>query len=136
MSENDKLKQAGLKVTTPRVKILSILANASDKHLSAEDVYKMLQQSNQDVSLATVYRVLSQFELAGLVYKHHFEGEHAVFEVSKGHHDHLICTECGAVVEFCDTDIQARQKQIAKDHGYQLTSYTLHILGLCEKCKA
>lgn len=121
---NSELKQAGLKVTLPRVKILQILEEA--EHFSAEDVYKILLEANEDVGLATVYRVLTQFESAGLVIRHNFEGGHSVFELDRGeHHDHMVCVESGEVIEFHNEQIEALQEKIAKEHGYELTSHNL-----------
>jgi Fur family ferric uptake transcriptional regulator len=121
---NSDLKQAGLKVTLPRVKILKILEEA--KHFSAEDVYKLLLEANEDVGLATVYRVLTQFESAGLVIRHNFEGGHSVFELDRGeHHDHMVCIENGEVIEFHNEQIEALQEKIAEEHGYELTSHSL-----------
>ncbi len=121
---NSDLKQAGLKVTLPRVKILKILEEA--EHFSAEDVYKLLLEANEDVGLATVYRVLTQFESAGLVIRHNFEGGHSVFELDRGeHHDHMVCIENGEVIEFHNEKIEALQEQIAQEHGYELTSHSL-----------
>lgn len=121
---NSDLKQAGLKVTLPRVKILQILEEA--EHFSAEDVYKILLDANEDVGLATVYRVLTQFESAGLVIRHNFEGGHSVFELDRGnHHDHMVCVENGEVIEFHNEQIEALQEQIAHEHGYELTSHSL-----------
>lgn len=125
-SENDELRKAGLKVTLPRVKILSILENNKEGHLSAEDVYRVLLDAGEDVGLATVYRVLTQFEAAGLVERHNFESGHAVFELaSDEHHDHMVCTTTGKVIEFFDPIIEERQKAIAKEHGYQIVDHSL-----------
>ncbi len=128
-SENTELRKAGLKVTLPRVKILSILENAEDDgdhHLSAEDVYKKLLESGDDVGLATVYRVLTQFESAGLVLRHNFEGGHAVFELAGDeHHDHMVCTQTGNVMEFYDEIIENRQREIAEQHGYDLVDHSM-----------
>lgn len=126
MSENTDLKKAGLKVTLPRLKVLSLLENADEHHMSAEDVYKALLDSGDDVGLATVYRVLTQFEAAGLVQRNNFEGGHAVFELSKDeHHDHMVDTESGQVIEFCDPVIEERQRQIAEEHGFELVDHSL-----------
>jgi Fur family ferric uptake transcriptional regulator len=126
MSENTDLKKAGLKVTLPRLKVLSLLENADEHHMSAEDVYKALLDSGDDVGLATVYRVLTQFEAAGLVQRNNFEGGHAVFELSKDeHHDHMVDTETGQVIEFCDPVIEERQRQIAEEHGFELLDHSL-----------
>ncbi|OZG71686.1 ferric iron uptake transcriptional regulator [Hahella sp. CCB-MM4] len=125
-NENLELKKAGLKVTLPRVKILSILESAENRHMSAEDVYKSLLESGDDVGLATVYRVLTQFESAGLVLRHNFEGGHAVFELNNDdHHDHMVCTETGEVIEFCDPVIEKRQKEIAAERGYEIVDHSL-----------
>lgn len=133
---NDQLRAAGLKVTAPRIKILEIMANAKPHHMSAEAVYKTLIESGEDVGLATVYRVLTQFEAAGLVRRHNFEGDHAVFELDQGeHHDHLVCVKCDHVDEFVDAEIEARQETIAKQSGFQMTDHALTIYGLCPKCQ-
>lgn len=135
--ENQQLKKAGLKVTLPRVKILQILENAPTHHLSAEDVYKTLLEQGEDVGLATVYRVLTQFESAGLVTRHHFEGGHSIFEVNQGdHHDHLVCLKCAKVVEFIDSVIEERQRAIADAHGFSLTDHNLYLYGICGDCAA
>ncbi|SMF00502.1 Fur family transcriptional regulator, ferric uptake regulator [Alteromonadaceae bacterium Bs31] len=124
--ENQELRKAGLKVTLPRVKILQILENSEDRHLSAEDVYKMLLDAGEDVGLATVYRVLTQFESAGLVERHNFDGGHSVFELDRGdHHDHMVCIETGKVIEFHNDKIEEIQEQIAEDHGYQISGHSL-----------
>jgi len=124
--ENDELKKVGLKVTLPRLKVLSLLEKAKDHHMSAEDVYKALLDLGEDVGLATVYRVLTQFEAAGLVERHNFEGGHAVFELAKeSHHDHMVCVETGIVVEFCDSVIEDRQKEIAAEYGFDLIDHKL-----------
>jgi Fur family transcriptional regulator, ferric uptake regulator len=126
--ENQELKKAGLKITLPRVKILELLETAehNNQHLSAEDVYRTLMESGEDVGLATVYRVLTQFESAGLVVRHNFEGGHSVFELAKGeHHDHMVNLDSGEVVEFCDEVIEKRQRQIADDMGFDLIDHSL-----------
>ncbi|MEM9100968.1 MAG: ferric iron uptake transcriptional regulator [Pseudomonadota bacterium] len=124
--DNQQLKKAGLKVTLPRVKILEILETKIGKHLSAEEVYKLLLDAGDDVGLATVYRVLTQFEAAGLVERHNFEGGHSVFELSTGdHHDHMVCIETGEVIEFFDEEIEKRQKIIAEKHGFDLADHSL-----------
>lgn len=133
---NDELRAAGLKVTAPRIKILEIMTNAKPHHMSAEAVYKTLIESGEDVGLATVYRVLTQFEAAGLVRRHNFEGDHAVFEIDQGeHHDHLVCVKCGHVDEFVDKEIEVRQETIAQQSGFQMTDHALTIYGLCPKCQ-
>ncbi len=127
-NENQELRKVGLKVTLPRVKILQILdnSNLSGTHMSAEDVYKTLLDQGEDVGLATVYRVLTQFETAGLVERHNFEGGHSVFELAKDeHHDHMVCTESGEVIEFHDEDIERLQKEIAERHGFELVDHSL-----------
>lgn len=134
--DREELKKAGLKVTVPRMKILSILETAKERHLSAEDIYKQLLESGHDVGLATVYRVLTQFEQAGLVVRHHFEGDYSVFELDNGeHHDHLVCVACGRVEEFVDDVIEERQKQVAEQFGFEMTDHSLYIYGICGKCK-
>ena len=126
--ENQELRKAGLKVTLPRVKILQILEHAEDKHMSAEDVYKALLDAEEDVGLATVYRVLTQFETAGLVVRHNFDGGHSVFELSRGeHHDHMVCMETGDVIEFIDPEIEKRQHAIAEEHGFEIVDHNLVI---------
>lgn len=124
--ENQELRKVGLKVTLPRVKILQILEHTSGRHMSAEDVYKALMDADEDVGLATVYRVLTQFEGAGLVVRHNFDGGHSVFELSRGeHHDHMVCVDSGEVVEFFSEEIEALQKQIADRHGFELVDHNL-----------
>ena len=133
---NSDLKKAGLKVTIPRVKILQILENAKSHHLSAEDVYRVLLESDEDIGLATVYRVLTQFEEAGLVIRHNFAEGHSVFELDSGtHHDHLVCVKCGRVEEFIDSLIEERQQQVAKEAGYTITDHSLNIYGICAQCQ-
>jgi Fur family ferric uptake transcriptional regulator len=128
--ETSDIKNAGLKLTLPRMKILELLENSDDRHLKAEDVYKMLLDSGEEISLATVYRVLTQFETAGLVTRHHFEGGHAVFELNDGdHHDHLVDISTGKVVEFYDEVIEQRQKDIAKQYHFTITGHTMVLYG-------
>ncbi len=127
-NENQELRKVGLKVTLPRVKILQILDTSSGegRHMSAEDVYKTLLDQGEDVGLATVYRVLTQFETAGLVERHNFEGGHSVFELAKDeHHDHMVCTETGQVIEFIDSEIERLQHEIAERHGFELVDHSL-----------
>ena len=125
-SENQELRKAGLKVTLPRVKILQILESNQQRHLSAEDVYKQLLDTGEDVGLATVYRVLTQFETAGLVVRHNFDGGHSVFELERGdHHDHMVCLETGAVIEFHNDQIEELQRSIADEAGYELSDHSL-----------
>ncbi|MCG8315737.1 MAG: ferric iron uptake transcriptional regulator [Pseudomonadales bacterium] len=124
--DNQELRKVGLKVTLPRIKILQILEESSERHMSAEDVYKSLIDAGEDVGLATVYRVLTQFESAGLVMRHNFDGGHAVFELASGeHHDHMVCMDSGDVIEFHDDAIEQRQRQICEDRGYELVDHSL-----------
>ncbi len=124
--ENQELRKAGLKVTLPRVKILQMLESSDDHHMSAEDVYKALMEAGDDVGLATVYRVLTQFETAGLVVRHNFDGGHSVFEIARGeHHDHMVCLDTGKVIEFHNEEIEQLQKKIAAEHGYTLEDHSL-----------
>jgi Fur family transcriptional regulator, ferric uptake regulator len=135
-TESNHLRKAGLKVTLPRMKILEMLENSETRHLSAEDVYKSLLESGEEIGLATVYRVLTQFETAGLVARHHFEGGHSMFELNEGdHHDHILCVKCGRVDEFMDETIEKRQRQIAQDAGYEITDHSLYIYGICPDCR-
>ncbi|MBT2969516.1 MAG: ferric iron uptake transcriptional regulator [gamma proteobacterium symbiont of Ctena orbiculata] len=130
--DNQDIRKAGLKVTHPRIKILELLENSSQRHVSAEDVYKMLLDNGEEIGLATVYRVLTQFETAGLVTRHNFEGGHAVFELDRGgHHDHMVCVVCGKVEEFIDPTIEKRQREIAKSHGFEMVDHSLIIYGHC-----
>lgn len=125
-TQNQELKKAGLKVTLPRLKILQMFESNPDGHLSAEEVYKALQDGGEDVGLATVYRVLTQFESAGLVMKHNFDGTHSVYELaSEEHHDHMVNIENGEVIEFVDAVIEERQHAIAKEHGFDLVDHSL-----------
>jgi Fur family ferric uptake transcriptional regulator len=136
--ENQELRKAGLKVTLPRVKIYQILEKAGEgDHFSAEDIYKMLMEMGEDVGLATVYRVLTQFEAAGLVSRHHFEGGHSVFELARDEqHDHIVCVKCGRVREFTDPILMQRQNEIAKELGFNITDRTLYLYGVCaEGCE-
>ena len=130
-----ELKRAGLKVTGPRTKILQILETSADRHLRAEEIYKSLLELGDDVGLATVYRVLTQFEAAGIVIRHHFEGGYSVFELDDGkHHDHLVCIQCGKVAEFMDAVIEERQTAIAKEFNFRMTDHNLCIFGICAEC--
>jgi Fur family ferric uptake transcriptional regulator len=126
MLQRDDLKKAGLKVTLPRLKILELMERSQTRHLSAEDLYKELLVVGEDIGLATVYRVLTQFESAGLVTRHNFEGGHAVFELDEGtHHDHMVCVASGKVIEFTNDDIERLQNEIAAEHGYELIDHNL-----------
>ncbi len=130
------LKSSGLKATLPRLKILEIFQNSRVRHLSAEDVYKLLLAENLDVGLATVYRVLTQFEQAGLLSRNHFESGKAVFELDQGsHHDHLVCLDCGRVEEFFDEEIEKRQQKIAAERGFKLAEHALALYGNCTKAE-
>jgi Fur family ferric uptake transcriptional regulator len=128
--ETADIKNAGLKVTLPRMKILELLESSPARHLKAEDIYKILLDSGEEIALATVYRVLTQFETAGLVTRHHFDGGHAVFEIDDGeHHDHLVDISSGKVVEFYDEVIEQRQREIASSHGFTITEHTMVLYG-------
>jgi Fur family ferric uptake transcriptional regulator len=129
------LKDAGLKITLPRTKILKILEKADSAHLSAEEIYKILIEQGDDVGLATVYRVLTQFETAGLVMRHNFGDGRSVFELDQGvHHDHLVCIKCGKVEEFIDEVIEQRQAEIASSKKFRMTDHSLYIFGICNEC--
>ncbi|MCY7296350.1 ferric iron uptake transcriptional regulator [Alteromonas sp. a30] len=132
MDQNQELKKAGLKVTLPRLKILEILQLPENQHISAEEVYKILLDQGEDIGLATVYRVLNQFDDAGILNRHHFEGGKSVFEISnKKHHDHIVCLDCGRVMEFEDDIIEERQKQVAAKYNIDLTHHSLYLYGKC-----
>lgn len=134
--DTQDLRKAGLKVTLPRLKILELLTENNQRHLSAEEVYRALLNSGEEIGLATVYRVLTQFETAGLVSRHNFEGGHSVFELDEGgHHDHIVCVKCGRVDEFVDEVIERHQRAIADDLGYEMTDHSLHIYGVCKECR-
>ena len=126
MQQRKELRKAGLKITLPRLKILEILEGTKSRHMSAEDIYKQLLQAGEDIGLATVYRVLTQFEAAGLVTRHNFEGGHSIFELDDGdHHDHMVCVETGDVVEFVSEEIERLQHEIAEKYGYELIDHSL-----------
>ncbi len=134
MSKSSELQSMGLKATFPRLKILELFENAGVRHLTAEDVYRLLLSENIDIALATVYRVLTQFEQAGLLERHHFESGKAVFEIkATQHHDHLVCVNCGRVEEFYDEEIERRQKKIAKERGFVIQEHALYLYGACSK---
>lgn len=136
MPSRSELKKAGLKTTVPRLKILGILEESSVRHMTAEDVYKELLDAGEDIGLATVYRVLTQFETAGLVIRHNFEGGRSVFELDdEGHHDHIVCVECGRVFEFYDKTIEDRQRKVAENSGFVLQDHSLHMYGVCQGMK-
>lgn len=132
--EDADIRKAGLKVTLPRVKILKVLEASDARHMTAEDVYRSLLERNEEIGLATVYRVLTQFVEAGLVERHHFEGGQAIFELNRGaHHDHIVCQQCGKVEEFVDETIERHQHDIAKEHGFEIEDHSLIIYGRCTK---
>src|ERR1700712_1828561 len=134
MSNPSELKTIGLKATLPRLKILEIFQTSDHRHMSAEDIYKQLLAANMDIGLATVYRVLTQFEQAGLLARNHFDNGKAVFELNQGtHHDHLVCLTCGKVEEFYDPEIEKRQQRIAKERGFVLQDHALSMYGVCTK---
>jgi len=134
--ESNDLKKAGLKVTLPRMKILDLMESSTVRHQSAEDIYQALRDEGEEVGLATVYRVLTQFEAAGLVTRHHFEGGQAVFELNReGHHDHIVCVGCGKVEEFVDEIIEQQQAKIADKKGYVITDHSLILYGKCPECQ-
>jgi len=132
LTSTSNLKTSGLKATLPRLRILELFEKSTVRHLSAEDVYKLLQKEGSDTGLATVYRVLTQFEHAGLLIRHHFESDKAVFELNRGnHHDHLVCVQCGLVEEFYDAEIEKRQSRIAEERGFKIHDHSLHIYADC-----
>ena len=134
--EGQDIKKAGLKVTLPRLKVLQILEVSKQRHMSAEDVYKALVMDNEEIGLATVYRVLTQFEDAGLVSRLSIDGGHAVFELEDGvHHDHLLCVSCNQIEEFIDEVIEQRQRVIAEEKGFKMTEHSLYIYGVCKRCQ-
>ncbi|MGY0398664.1 MAG: ferric iron uptake transcriptional regulator [Ostreibacterium sp.] len=131
-----ELKKVGLKVTIPRVTILELLQNSDKNHYSAEDVFTELRDNKHDIGLATVYRVLSQFEQAGILIKHHFEGGQAIFELETGHHhDHLICMNCNKIIEFYNEALELDQQKIAKQHGFELEEHNMVLYGICSDCR-
>ncbi|MEC5387326.1 ferric iron uptake transcriptional regulator [Uliginosibacterium sp. H3] len=135
MATPQSLKNMGLKATLPRLKILDLFQRSNERHLTAEDVYRLLLAEDLDVGLATIYRVLTQFEEAGLLKRHHFESGKAVFELNEGHHhDHIVCLSCGRVEEFFDESIEARQHEIAGKLGFTLSDHAMHLYGLCHAC--
>jgi Fur family ferric uptake transcriptional regulator len=135
MDKIDELKSTGLKATLPRLKILEIFQSGEQRHMTAEDVYRVLLNHHSDIGLATVYRVLTQFEQAGILERSHFESGKAVYELNEGtHHDHLVCTSCGKVEEFYDAEIERRQQMIAKDKAWILQDHAMSLYGLCGDC--
>ena len=134
MSNPSDLKSIGLKATLPRLKILDLFEHSDKRHMTAEEVYRLLSDEGQDIGLATVYRVLTQFEQAGLLIRHHFDSDKAVFELNQGdHHDHLVCLQCGKVEEFFDAEIEKRQARIAKERGFVIREHSLQIYADCIK---
>ena len=134
--EGQDIKKAGLKITLPRLKVLEILEVSEQRHMSAEDVYKALLLMGEDIGLATVYRVLTQFEDAGLVSRLSIDGGHAVFELEDGvHHDHLLCVSCNQIEEFVDEVIEQRQRAIAEENDFKMTEHSLYIYGICKQCQ-
>ena len=134
MTEPRELKSTGLKVTAPRLKVLDLFQHSENRHLTAEDVYRQLLADGLDVGLATVYRVLTQFEQAGLLIRHHFETGKAVYELNEGtHHDHLVCLQCGRVEEFYDSEIEKRQNKVAKERGFTIHEHALYLYAECTK---
>src|SRR5512139_4065195 len=134
MTNSQDLKNAGLKATLPRLKIINLFETSKLRHMTAEDVYRQLLSEGLDIGLATIYRVLTQFEQAGLLVRHHFESGKAVFELNEGqHHDHIVCLSCGRVEEFCDGDIEKRQRRIARDRGFELREHALYLYAECLK---
>lgn len=131
------LKEIGLKATGPRIKILNIFQHSGVRHLTAEDVYRVLLTEKIDIGLATVYRVLTQFEQAGLLLRHHFETGKAVFELNDGtHHDHLVCIHCHKVEEFYDSEIEKRQEKIAQQYGFKIEDHEMYLYGTCRACQS
>jgi len=136
MSSSQELKDAGLKTTLPRLRILSVLEGGAQRHYTAEDVYKSLLDAGEEIAFATVYRVLTQFENAGLVLRHNFEGGRSIFEMDTGeHHDHMVCVKCNRVTEFYDQEIEERQNKVAEKYNFKLEDHSLYMYGLCENCQ-
>lgn len=137
MSSSKELKDVGLKTTLPRLRILSILEEGKLRHYTAEDVYKELLDAGEEIAFATVYRVLTQFESAGLILRHNFEGGRSVFELDNGeHHDHMVCAKCNTVTEFFDPTIEERQTLVAEKYGFKLEDHALYLYGICKDCQA
>ena len=136
MTENDEaLKEAGLKVTHPRVRILELFQSDPETHYSAEEVHNYLIKNNESIGLATIYRVLTQLETAGLLQKNNFDDSTSTYEIKKQHHDHLICIECGKIIEFIDEDLEVMQEKISKKHNFKLTSHVMTLFGKCSDSK-
>ncbi len=137
MSSSVDLKQAGLKTTLPRLRILAVFEDAKKHHFTAEEVYKTLIDAGEEIAFATVYRVLTQFENAGLILRHNFEGGRSVFELDRGeHHDHMVCAKCGTVTEFYDAEIEERQKRVAEKYNFELQDHSLYMYGICSNCQS
>jgi Fur family transcriptional regulator, ferric uptake regulator len=137
MANIDELKSTGLKATLPRLKILEVFQTGAQRHMTAEDVFRVLLTDHSDIGLATVYRVLTQFEQAGILSRSHFESGKAVYELNEGHHhDHFVCTSCGKVEEFYDAEIEKRQQMVAKGKGWTLQDHAMSLYGLCADCSA
>lgn len=136
MSTSQDLKEVGLKTTLPRLRILAILEEGAQRHFTAEEVYKTLLDAGEEIAFATVYRVLTQFENAGLVLRHNFEGGRSVFELDRGeHHDHMVCAKCNTVTEFFDPEIEQRQRSIAEQYNFELQDHSLYLYGICANCQ-
>ncbi len=136
MDNITQLKDSGLKVTGPRLKILDLFERNPDAHMSAEDVYRLLLEEQIDIGVATIYRVLTQFEQAEILLRHHFETGKAVYELNRGgHHDHIVCVKCGLVTEFFEPEIEAMQDRIAAEHGYKIVDHALYMYGVCQQCQ-
>lgn len=134
MADGERLKSMGLKATGPRLRILTLFEQAAGRHLTADEVYHLLRREHEDIGLATVYRVLTQFEQVGLLIRHHFDNEKAVYELNKGgHHDHLLCVQCGRVEEFFDAEIEKRQRMIVEERGFRLHAHCLYLYVDCTK---
>ncbi len=134
MLQHADLKKTGLKNTLPRLKVLNIFESNKDKHLSAEDIFKIMLKTDEGIGLATIYRVLTQFEQSGIVIRHHFESDKAVFELNeKDHHDHIVCLQCGYITEFVDNEIEKKQKMIAEQNGFNIVEHALYIYADCTK---
>ena len=132
-----QLKDNGLKVTGPRLKILDLFEARADEHMSAEDVYRLLLDENVEIGVATIYRVLTQFEQAGILLRHHFETGKAVYELNRGgHHDHIVCIKCGKVTEFHNEEIETLQEKIAAENGYRIVDHALYMYGVCANCQS
>lgn len=132
----EQIREHGLKVTGPRMKILHLFENHPQTHMTADDVYRIILEENMNVGVATVYRVLSQFEEAGILLRHHFESGKAVYELNRGnHHDHIVCLQCNKITEFVDEDIERIQERVAEKNGYQIVDHAMYIYGMCAQCR-